>query len=276
MIQSRAPHRELPVSDQGSTLGVHAVSTTYSEQGVMLPVLDDVSFAVLSGEFVALIGPSGCGKSTMLDIVAGLIDPDAGTIVVDGARTSPSERLGRSAYMHQRDLLLPWRKAVDNAAIALQIQGVPRSTARVQATAQFAEFGLMGFEDKYPAQLSGGMRQRVAFVRTMLGGQRLVLLDEPFGSLDALTRTAAQDWLAAGLTRNRRTVLLVTHDVDEAIFLADRVLVMSSRPGRIIHVESIEPPRPRSRGFLLSEEFAAHRFALMTRLGIVDVGAGRS
>jgi ABC-type nitrate/sulfonate/bicarbonate transport system ATPase subunit len=175
--------------------------------------------------------------------------------------------------MHQRDLLLPWRKALDNAAIALQIQGTPRSAARERAASQFGEFGLTGFEDKYPAQLSGGMRQRVAFVRTMLGGQPLILLDEPFGSLDALTRTSAQDWLAAGLARDRRTTLLVTHDVDEGIFLADRVLVMSSRPGHIDHEEEIGLPRPRSRAFLLSEVFASHRRDLMARLGIVDVGA---
>jgi len=236
-------------------------------------VLDDVSFSVQSGEFVALIGPSGCGKSTMLDIVAGLIEPDGGVIIVDGVRFSARDRLGRSAYMHQRDLLLPWRKAVDNAAIALQIQGMPKSAARARAAAQFAEFDLTGFEDKYPAQLSGGMRQRVAFVRTILGGQRLILLDEPFGSLDALTRTAAQDWLAAGLARDRRTVLLVTHDIEEAIFLADRVLVLSSRPGRIIHDEPIGLPRPRSRAFLLSDAFSAHSFELMARLGIVEAGA---
>src|SRR5680860_1056229 len=175
--------------------------------------------------------------------------------------------------MHQRDLLLPWRKAAGNAAIALQIQGVSRTAAQSIAAGQFAGFGLAGFENKYPAQLSGGMRQRVAFVRTMLGGQRLVLLDEPFGSLDALTRSASQEWLAAALARDRRSVLLVSHDVDEAIFLADRVIVLSSRPGRIIHVEPISLPRPRSREFLLSEAFAEHRFELMTRLGIVAAGA---
>jgi NitT/TauT family transport system ATP-binding protein len=238
---------------------------------MVLPVLDDVSFSLQSGEFLALIGPSGCGKSTMLDI-----EPDVGAIAIDGVRTTAQDRLGRSAYMHQRDLLLPWRKAVDNAAIALQIQGVSRSTARSVAAGQFAAFGLAGFENKYPAQLSGGMRQRVAFVRTMLGGQRLVLLDEPFGSLDALTRTAAQDWLAAGLARDRRTTLLVTHDVDEAILLADRVLVMSGRPGHVVHVEPIKLPRPRSRSFLLGAEFAAHRLQIMTHLGIVDAGAGVS
>ncbi len=271
-METSGPDRRNRASDRGSTLEVQAVSATYTERRMNLPVIDDVSFSVQSGEFVALIGPSGCGKSTMLDIVAGLIEPDVGVIVVDGATTTTKDRLGRSAYMHQRDLLLPWRNAVDNAAIALRIQGVPRSAARQQAASQFAAFDLTGFEDKYPAQLSGGMRQRVAFVRTMLGGQRLILLDEPFGSLDAMTRTAAQDWLAAGLARDRRTVLLVTHDVDEAIFLADRVIVLSSRPGRIIHVESIGLARPRPREFMLSDAFSAHRFELMTRLGLIASG----
>ena len=256
--------------NDSAMLRVDHVSATYAEDGVILPVLLDVSFEVARGEFVALIGPSGCGKSTMLDIVAGLIEPELGQIVIDGRRHPASARLGRSAYMHQRDLLLPWRRAVDNAAISLQIQGMRRSAARIAAARQFAEFGLSGFEQKYPAQLSGGMRQRVAFVRTMLGGQRLVLLDEPFGSLDALTRAATQDWLAAALARDRRTVLLVTHDVDEAIILADRVLVFSERPGHIIHVEVMSVPRPRQRLFLASEPFMRHRLNLLSRLGIVD------
>src|SRR5680860_60790 len=172
--------------------------------------------------------------------------------------------------MHQRDLLLPWRKAAGNAAIALQIQGVSRTAAQSIAAGQFAGFGLAGFENKYPAQLSGGMRQRVAFVRTMLGGQRLVLLDEPFGSLDALTRSASQEWLAAALARDRRTVVLVTHDVDEAIVLADRVLVFSARPGHIIHTETISVPRPRARSFLAADAFLQHRLTLLSKLGIVD------
>jgi putative hydroxymethylpyrimidine transport system ATP-binding protein len=249
---------------------VQSVSASYVEEGVVLPVLDDVSFAVEPGEFVALIGPSGCGKSTLLDIAAGLIEPNDGSITIDRTPLPARERLGRSAYMHQRDLLLPWRTAVQNAAIGLQIQGLRKGEAVSRAAAQFPAFGLAGFEDRYPAQLSGGMRQRVAFVRTMLGGQRILLLDEPFGALDSLTRTAAQNWLAAALARDRRTVLLVTHDVDEAIFLADRVVVFSPRPGRVEHVETIVEERPRSRGFVLTSAFAEHRRVLMARLGVIE------
>lgn len=258
----------------GSALAVRHISATYAENGVVLQALADVTFDVQPGEFVALIGPSGSGKSTLLDIVAGLLDPDDGEILLDGESLPAARRLGRSAFMHQRDLLLPWRRAVDNAAISLQIQGEPRHMARAKAADWFEQFGLSGFEHSYPAQLSGGMRQRVAFVRTMLGGQRLILLDEPFGSLDSLTRTAARDWLAGALAVDRRSVLLVTHDVDEAIYLADRILVFSPRPGRVVHVEVVSEPRPRNAEFQLSEEFAAHRARLLTWLGIVHPGSG--
>jgi NitT/TauT family transport system ATP-binding protein len=150
---------------------------------------------------------------------------------------------------------------------------VRSAEARRIAHERFARLGLGGFENKYPGQLSGGMRQRVAFVRTMLGGQRLLLLDEPFGSLDALTRASVQDWLAGAIAADRRTVLLVTHDVDEAVMLADRVLVFSPRPGRIVHVEGVDEPRPRPRAFLTSERFARSRLELLARLGIVATGA---
>ncbi|MGE3796663.1 MAG: ABC transporter ATP-binding protein [Thermomicrobiales bacterium] len=250
-------------------LEVRSVSATYVEDGQTLPVLDDVSFSIDEGEFVALIGPSGSGKSTMLDIVAGLIDPAAGEVLLEGIALRGPHRLGKSAYMRQRDLLLPWRTAVENAALALEVHGVSRRRARMQAAERFPAFGLQGFEDRYPAQLSGGMRQRVAFVRTMLTGQRLVLLDEPFGSLDALTRASAQDWLADALRHEPRTVLLVTHDVDEAILLADRVIVFSERPGRISHKEEIDWPRIRSRDLLATNDFMEKRVVLLKELGLV-------
>ncbi|MBX3071111.1 MAG: ABC transporter ATP-binding protein [Thermomicrobiales bacterium] len=255
-------------------LSIRDLSATYAEQGAILPVLDRVDLDVGEGEFVALIGPSGSGKSTLLDIVAGLIEPDRGEIRLFGEIHAAERRLGRSAYMQQRDLLLPWRTAVANAALALEVKGVDRRTARDQATQRFIDLGLQGFETVYPAQLSGGMRQRVAFVRTMLGGQRLILLDEPFGSLDALTRASAQDWLLDVLSRDQRSALLVTHDVDEAILLADRVVVLSGRPGRVIHQEPVVLPRPRTRDMIASAAFVAARIRLLEQLGLVHAGAG--
>lgn len=249
---------------------VEGLSATFVENRQRLPVLRDVSFEIARNEFVAIIGPSGSGKTTLLDIIAGLIQQDTGEVLLDGILTTAAARLGTSAYMHQRDLLLPWRSAVDNAALGLEIQGVGKSQAREAARTRFPHFGLAGFEDHYPAQLSGGMRQRVAFLRTLLTGQSLLLLDEPFGALDAMTRATNQNWLQTLLAEHPRTALLVTHDVEEAIFLSDRILVLSERPGTIRYVETISEPRPRSRGFWTSPEFSAMRVRLLAELGLID------
>lgn len=254
----------------GPAVVVEQLSATFVENRKRLPVLRDISFTLGWNEFVTIIGPSGSGKTTLLDILAGLIAPDAGTVLLNGIDTTAPERLGKSAYMHQRDLLLPWRSAVENAALGLEVQGMARSRARDTARQQLPAFGLQGFEDRYPAQLSGGMRQRVAFLRTLLTGQSLLLLDEPFGALDAMTRAVSQNWLQALLADNPRTVLLVTHDVEEAIFLSDRILVLSERPGSIRFVETIDEPRPRPRHFLTSSAFSAMRVRLLGELGLVD------
>jgi ABC-type nitrate/sulfonate/bicarbonate transport system ATPase subunit len=198
--------------------------------------LRGVSLRVAPGEIVALAGPSGCGKSTLLELVCGLAAPDAGAV-----------RAGAAALMPQRDALLPWLSALDNAALALRVGGVPRAQARVRAHEHFAAFGLEGFERARPAALSGGMRQRVAFLRTLLAGRPVLCLDEPFGALDALTRLQMQRWLADALAREPRTVLLVTHDVEEAVLLADRVVLLSPRPGRIVETLDVALPRPRER-----------------------------
>jgi ABC-type nitrate/sulfonate/bicarbonate transport system ATPase subunit len=160
--------------------------------------------------------------------------------------TSAAARREACAYMPQRDLLLPWRDALGNAALALECQGVPRDEARRRAAPLFERFGLAAFEHVRPAELSGGMRQRVAFLRTLLPGRPVLLLDEPFGALDAITRADLQEWLAEALAEEPRTVLLVTHDVDEAVFLADRIVVLSPRPGRVVEDFDVELPRPRS------------------------------
>jgi NitT/TauT family transport system ATP-binding protein len=185
--------------------------------------LDGVDLDVAPHEIVAVVGPSGCGKTTLLELVCGLQAPDAGSVRGD-----------RAVLMPQRDGLLPWLSAIDNAALAPRLAGASRDAARAQAHPLFLAFGLEGFERARPHELSGGMRQRVAFLRTLLSGKPVLCLDEPFGALDALTRREMQDWLAQALAREPRTVVLVTHDVEEAARLAHRVLVMSPRPGRVV------------------------------------------
>jgi NitT/TauT family transport system ATP-binding protein len=192
----------------------------------------DTSLDIARGELLCLIGPSGCGKSTLLELICGLQAPDAGSIACAPA-----------VLMPQRDLLLPWLSAVDNAALALRIARLSRADARAQADALFAELGLDGFQHARPHELSGGMRQRVAFVRTLLSGKPLLCLDEPFGALDAITRGEMQEWLAGTLAREPRTVVLVTHDVEEAVLLADRVVVLSPRPGGVVAQLEVELPR---------------------------------
>jgi ABC-type nitrate/sulfonate/bicarbonate transport system ATPase subunit len=215
--------------------------------------LDGVSLRALPQEVVAVVGPSGCGKSTLLELVCGLAEPDSGTVAAAPA-----------ALMPQRDGLLPWLSALDNAALALRIAGVERARARAAAHEHFAAFGLEGFEKTRPRELSGGMRQRVAFLRTLLAGRPLLCLDEPFGALDALTRGQMQRWLADALQREPRTVVLVTHDVEEAVLLADRIVLLSPRPGRVVATVDVPLPRPRHR---TDPEVVSLRERALTALG---------
>jgi NitT/TauT family transport system ATP-binding protein len=222
-----------------------------------LDVLDDVTFDVRPFEVVGILGPSGCGKSTLLELIAGLDEPSGGEVEVDGHR-DPAGRLGQCALMPQRDLLLPWRSAAANAALALELKGVKRTEAMASVGPLFESFGLAGFEETPSYQLSGGMRQRVAFLRTLLAGKPVLLLDEPFGSLDSITRADMQEWLAAALSESPHTVVLVTHDTEEALFLCDRVLVLSARPGSVRAEIEVDLPRPRPRReAVTSPEFTA-------------------
>jgi NitT/TauT family transport system ATP-binding protein len=219
-------------------VSVRALEHAYDE----LRTIECLDLEVEPHGVVGLVGPSGCGKSTLLELICGLLEPSAGAIQVGGADAA-SERLSRSAYMPQRDLLLPWYSALDNAALALRNRGFGKAEARRQAAGLFGRFGLAGFERTAPAQLSGGMRQRVAFLRTLVSGKPVLALDEPFASLDAITRAEMQEWLAAALRADPRTVVLVTHDVEEALYLCDRVAVLSARPARI--VAELRAPAPR-------------------------------
>jgi ABC-type nitrate/sulfonate/bicarbonate transport system ATPase subunit len=220
--------------------------------------LDGFAMDVAPGEFVTVVGPSGCGKSTLFNIVAGLDEPDAGAdLRFKGVPCRASALLGQVSFMPQRDLLLPWRTVIDNAILANEIEGARRNDARARARRMLPEFGLAGFADLYPHQLSGGMRQRVALMRTFMFERDLMLLDEPFGALDALTRSMMQRWLLQVWENHRRTILFITHDVDEAIFLGDRVLVMTARPGRVKLERRIDLPRPRGKELVLSPAFIA-------------------
>ena len=250
-------------------LELEEIVSTYEEGAQRLTALDGLSLKVAEAEFVALVGPSGSGKSTLLDIVAGLITQDSGAVRLDGQLTTAGQRLGRSAYMQQRDLLLPWRTTTGNAALGLEASGVSRSDAEQRAETELWRFGLDGFGDAYPAQLSGGMRQRAAFLRTILPRKNLVLFDEPFGALDALTRSDLQAWLVGLWEQERSSVLLVTHDVEEAVFLADRVIVLTPRPGRVSFELTVSLPRPRTRSMIASSEFIRDRATLLQALGLL-------
>jgi len=225
----------------GAAGEVHLAGVARAFGGVR--ALDGVDLDVAPHEIVAVVGPSGCGKTTLLELVCGLQSPDAGTVRGD-----------RAVLMPQRDGLLPWLTAIDNAALAPRLAGASRDKARAQAHPLFLAFGLEGFERARPHQLSGGMRQRVAFLRTLLSGKPVLCLDEPFGALDALTRREMQDWLAQALEREPRTVLLVTHDVEEAARLAHRVLVMSPRPGRIVAEIAVPPTRTETEVLAVREQ----------------------
>jgi ABC-type nitrate/sulfonate/bicarbonate transport system ATPase subunit len=227
-----------------------------------LRVLDDLSFDVAPGEFVSVIGPSGCGKSTLFNVLAGLLDPDRGEVLVDGAPAT-RETFG---YMPQKDLLFPWRTVLDNTTLGLEVAGMRRRDAREKARKLFAPFGLDGFERSRPGELSGGMRQRAALLRTVVQDREVLLLDEPFGALDSLTRTAMQEWLEEVRARYGWTVLLITHDIREAVFLSDRVLVLSPRPAHVRREVAVELARPRAVEVVTDPAFAAAEAELLAAL----------
>ena len=227
-------------------------------------VLDGVDLEAAPGAFVSLVGPSGCGKSTLLQVLAGLLAPDAGEALIEGQSTVGAP--GLAAYMPQKDLLLPWRKAIGNAVLGAEIAGEPKAEARQHALDLFERFGLAGFEESWPSQLSGGMRQRLALLRTFLVPRHVLLLDEPFGALDAITRREMHQWLQEVWTSDARTVLFVTHDVEEALILSDVAYVMSPRPARMAARFEVDYPRPRRPEIVTEPEFVADKARLLAAL----------
>jgi ABC-type nitrate/sulfonate/bicarbonate transport system ATPase subunit len=236
-------------------LRIDDVSMRFATPGGAFEALSRVTLAVPTGRFVSLIGPSGCGKSTIFNIVAGLQEPTTGRVLIDGIDATGT--IGRVGYMLQKDLLLPWRTLTDNIILGMEIQGVPLGAARAKALPLLRRYGLGGFEHAYPSALSGGMRQRAALLRTLLFDTDVILLDEPFGALDAQTKLQMQEWLLALWSDFGKTVVFVTHDVEEAIFLSDEVHVMGTRPGRILETIPVALPRPRVRACTTTAEFMA-------------------
>ena len=230
-------------------------------------VLAGIDLEVAAGETVALVGPSGCGKSTLLELVGGLQDLQAGTIAIAG-RDSAAARTARSTWMPQSDMLLPWKSAADNAALALRLAGGDRAGSRRRAAAMLDRLGLAGFTGRRPDALSGGMRQRVAFARTLLAGTPVLLLDEPLAALDAITRAELQTWLRDTLADEARSTLLVTHDVEEALYVADRAVILSPRPACVTAIVDSPPAPPGSRADAISAPaFVAARAAALDALG---------
>jgi len=251
----------MPVKVHLDRIGVAFTTPT----GVFRAV-EPLDLSIETGRFVSLVGPSGCGKSTLFNVIAGLLPPTEGRVLIDGEDATGT--IGRVGYMLQKDLLLPWRTVLDNVILGMEVQGKPIKAARERALPLLQKYGLAGFEHLYPNSLSGGMRQRAALLRTLLFDTDVILLDEPFGALDAQTKLQMQEWLMQLWSDFRKTVVFVTHDVEEAIFLSDEIHVMGTRPGRILETIEIAIPRPRPRSVAMTPEFIAIKercFKLLTQ-----------
>ena len=234
-------------------LQAEQISKAYGEK----QVLQDISVTLNQGELVCLLGVSGVGKTTLFNILSGLATPDSGRVLLDGKEITGET--GHLSYMLQKDLLLPHKTVLDNVALPLRLAGKKKKEARQEANAYFAQFGLDGTQKKYPVQLSGGMRQRAALLRTYMCGDQVALLDEPFSALDTLTRTAVQEWYLGVMEEIKLSTLFITHDIDEAILLSDRIYIMSGKPAIISEELVIEEPKPRDGEFLLSDTFLAYK-----------------
>ncbi len=243
---------------------VRGVTKSFVEQAREVHALHDVNLHAMDAELVTVIGPSGCGKSTLFNIISGVESPGEGRVYIN--QVEATNTVGHVGYMPQKDLLLPWRSVLDNAILGMEVAGMKRAEARERALPMLAEFGLEGFEHSYPHALSGGMRQRAAFLRTVLFQKDILLLDEPFGALDALTRATMQEWLLSVWEKLGTTIIFVTHDVDEAVLLSDRIYVMTARPGHVKLEIPIHLPRPRRYVMVTSPEFLDYKRTLLEAL----------
>ena len=235
---------------------------TKNYEGV--PVVEDISFELPQGGFHSLLGPSGVGKTTLFNVLAGLDRPDAGRVYLEGDDITGIP--GRTGYMLQKDLLLEYRTVLDNVILPLLIKGEKKKIAREQAAAFFPRFGLSGYEKKYPRQLSGGMRQRAALLRTCMTRTQVILLDEPFSALDAITRLCMQDWYCEIAETMKLSTLFITHDVEEALFLSDTVYILNGKPGKITHTMEIKGSRDRR--FCVSIQFAEQKQIILESIGL--------
>ncbi|WP_175073360.1 ABC transporter ATP-binding protein [Terribacillus sp. AE2B 122] len=245
-------------------LKVVDASKIFRRDGQEVVALQETTMQIPAGRFVGIIGPSGCGKSTLFNMIAGLIKPTTGKILLDGQNIVGKS--GYVGYMLQKDLLLPWRTILDNVILGLEIKGVSKREARKKAQPLLERYGLKGFENNYPPELSGGMRQRAALLRTLLYDQDVILLDEPFGALDAQTRLQMQGWLLRIWEDFQKTILFITHDIDEAIYLSDDIYVLSHRPGKLKAKIHVELERPRGEETLLSDNFISLKQKLLDLL----------
>ena len=243
-----------------SVLQVNHISKSFENE----KIIEDISLELHEGEIVSLLGVSGGGKTTLFNIIAGLSTPDTGSVVLDG--TDITGKPGNISYMLQKDLLLPYRTIVDNVALPLYIRGEKKADARKKAASYFEEFGLSGTESKYPAQLSGGMKQRAALLRTYLFSEKVALLDEPFSALDMLTKSAVHQWYLDVMEKIKLSTLFITHDIDEAILLSDRIYLLTGKPGRLTKEIVIKEPKPRNKDFNITEEFLSYKREILSHL----------
>lgn len=242
-------------------LSVEQIHYSYTEDNEA--VFENMSFKVKKSEFIALVGPSGCGKTTLLHILGGLLEPSQGQVLLDGEDTN---RLGKISLMQQEDLLLPWRTIIENGVLPLEVKGVKKEEARKRVKDLIKEFGLEGYENAYPNELSGGMRQRVAFLRNILTGNRIILFDEPFSALDALTKFKMQKWLLKMWQKFKPTIIFITHDVEEAVFLSQRIFLLKKMPNSSFQEFNVPFAYPRENELLADPEFVKIRQGILKGL----------
>lgn len=243
-------------------LEVQHITKSYPDK----TVIEDINLHLEQRELVCLLGVSGAGKTTLFHIIAGLLQPDCGQVLLDGEDIT--SKPGYISYMLQKDLLLPYKKVIDNVCLPLRIQKISKKKARQTALPYFSEFGLAGTEYKYPHQLSGGMRQRAALLRTYLSATKVALLDEPFSALDTITKSSMHDWYLSVMQKINLSTLFITHDIDEAILLSDRIYILGDSPGRIIGEISISEPKPRAKDFCLTDQFLIYKRQITEMLNL--------